>query len=227
MIIEFQNVTYQIPSGETIYKNLDLKLSEHQYFGILGQNGAGKSTLIEMIMGTRKLTSGKINVFGEDTSKVQRQFKNKVFVVAHDISVPGHIQAKDLWNYYKVFYPNYSEELEKRLSALFEIDSKKKFGSLSTGQKVKALLIPAFAAQASLYLFDEVTAVLDPKSRRRFFNFLKEFKTINKCSIFMATNISEDIEVCMDKVLFIDEERNIQIKDVENINTLFDEEDVA
>lgn len=226
MIIEFQNVTYEIPSGETIYKNLDLKLSEHQFFGILGQNGAGKSTLIEMIMGTRKLTSGSIKVFGEDTSIVRRKFKNKIFVVSHDISVPGHITAQDLWSYYRFFYPKYCPDLEVKLAKLFEIDSRKKFGSLSTGQKVKALLIPAFAAHASLYLFDEVTAVLDPKSRKRFFQFLKEFKTINECSIFMATNISEDIECCMDKVLFIDEDRTIQIKDVANINTLF-EEDVA
>ena len=227
MIIEFQNVTYQIPSGEKIYKNLDLKLGDHQYFGILGQNGAGKSTLIEMIMGTRKLTEGKIKVFGEDSNHVQRKQKNRVFVVSHDVSVPGHITTKDLWNFYKFFYPRYDEMLEARLEKLFEIDSRKKFGSLSTGQKVKALLIPAFAAQAELYLFDEVTAVLDPKSRRRFFSFLKEFKLINRCSIFMATNISEDIECCMDKVLFIDEKRNVLIKNVENINSLFDEESAA
>lgn len=224
MIIDFQNVTYQIPSGETIYKDLDLKLSKHQYFGVLGQNGAGKSTLIEMIMGTRKLTNGTIKVFGEDTSCAQRKFKNKIFVVSHDFSVPGSIKAKNLWAYYRFFYPNYSIEIENKLSDLFEIDSNKKFGSLSTGQKVKALLIPAFAAQASLYLFDEVTAVLDPKSRKRFFKFLKEFKTINECTIFMATNISEDIECSMDKVLFIDDTRDILIKDVENINLLFEED---
>lgn len=224
MIIEFQNVTYQIPSGEMIYQNLDLKVSEHKYYGILGQNGAGKSTLIEMIMGTRKLSSGKIKVFGEDASCSQRKLKSKVFVVSHDLSIPGHITTSDLWSFYKFFYPKYSVKLEKRLAKLFEIDSHKKFGSLSTGQKVKALLIPAFAARAELYLFDEVTAVLDPKSRRRFFNFLLEYKSINNCTVFMATNISEDIESCMDKVLFIDEQRNLLIKDVENINSLFDEE---
>lgn len=227
MIVEFQNVTYQIPSGEQIYKNLDLKLCEHEYFGVLGQNGAGKSTLIEMIMGTRKLAQGSIKIFGEDVSRNRREQKNRIFVVSHDVSVPGHITTQDLWNYYQFFYPRYSKKLERKLAGIFEIDSKKKFGSLSTGQKVKALLIPAFAARAELYLFDEVTAVLDPKSRKRFFNFLQEFKTINKCLIFMATNISEDIECCMDKVLFIDENRNILIKDVANIGSLFEEESAA
>lgn len=207
-----------------IYQNLDLKVSEHKYYGILGQNGAGKSTLIEMIMGTRKLSSGKIKVFGEDAARSDRSLKNKIFVVSHDLSIPGHITTRDLWAYYQFFYPKYSVKLQKRLEKLFEIDGKKKFGSLSTGQKVKALLIPAFAARAELYLFDEVTAVLDPRSRRRFFNFLLEYKSINNCTVFMATNISEDIESCMDKVLFIDDDRNLLVKDVQSINSLFDEE---
>lgn len=224
MILEFQNVTYQIPSGELIYKNLNLKVSANEYYGVLGQNGAGKSTLIEMIMGTRKLTTGKINIFGEKADDSYRQHKNKIFVVSHDFAVPGHIASRDLWAFYKFFYPNYSMELQERLSRIFQINEKKKFGSLSTGQKVKSLLVAAFAAKAELYLFDEVTAVLDPKSRRRFFEFLKEFRTLNNCSVFMATNIAEDIQTCMDKVLFIDDNREVKIRDTKDIDALFSEE---
>ncbi len=225
MILEFQNVTYKIPSGELIYKNLNLKVYKNEYYGILGQNGAGKSTLIEMIMGTRKLSAGRIDIFGEKADDSYRKQKHRIFVVSHDFAVPGHIASRDLWAYYKFFYPNYSIELQERLARIFQIDEKKKFGSLSTGQKVKSLLVAAFAAKAELYLFDEVTAVLDPKSRRRFFEFLKEFKTLNDCSVFMATNIAEDIQTCMDKVLFIDDNREVKIKDAQDIESLFYEDD--
>jgi ABC-2 type transport system ATP-binding protein len=227
MIIDFQNVTYAIPNGQMIYKNLNLRVHEKEYYGILGKNGAGKSTLIEMIMGMRKLTEGKIKVFGEDANASNRKNKNKVFVVSHDIIIPGNIKVAEMYQFYDFFYPAYDKEMQDELLGLFEIDPKKKFGALSTGQKIKALLCAAFAAKAELYLFDEVTAVLDPKSRRNFFKFLNDFKGRHNCSVFLATNIAEDLENCMDKVIFIDDDHRVVVKDVANIDSLFDEENEA
>ena len=224
MIIDFKNVSYSIPNGQTIYKDLNLKVYENEYYGVLGKNGAGKSTLIEMIMGARKLETGEIKLFGENVSHSNRTKKNQIFVATHDMEIPGNILVQDLLDYYSYFYPNYSKELEKKLLRDLEVDSKKKFGSLSTGQKVKAVLCAGFAAKVSLYLFDEVTAVLDPKSRRYFFQFLNSFREDHDCSIFLATNIAEDLENCMDKVIFIDDNHRVLIKDVEEIDQLFESE---
>lgn len=221
MIIDFKNVSYSIPNGQEIYKDINLKVYENEYYGILGKNGAGKSTLIEMMMGARKLTSGQIKVFSEDVSASNRTQKHKVFVATHNMEVPGNVGVKDLLDYYAYFYPHYCKETEERLLKDFEIKLDQKFGALSTGQKVKAILIAAFSAKASLYLFDEVTAVLDPKSRHYFFKFLNEFRENHNCSIFLATNIVEDLENCMDKVIFIDDERKILIKDVEELKKIF------
>ena len=110
MVIDFQNVTYAIPNGQMIYKNLNLRVYEKEYYGILGKNGAGKSTLIEMIMGMRKLTEGKIKVFGEDANASNRKNKNKVFVVSHDILIPGNIKVADMFQFYHFFYPHYVQE---------------------------------------------------------------------------------------------------------------------
>lgn len=227
MVIDFQNVTYAIPNGQMIYRNLNLRVYEKEYYGILGKNGAGKSTLIEMIMGMRKLTEGKIKVFGEDANASNRKNKNKVFVVSHDILIPGNIKVLEMFKFYQHFYPNYDQGIQKELLSLFEINPTKKFGALSTGQKIKALLCAAFSAKAELYLFDEVTAVLDPKSRRNFFKYLNKFKHIHNCSVFLATNIAEDLENCMDKVIFIDNDHKVVVKDVSNIDSLFEDDDVA
>ena len=141
MIIDFQNATYTIPNGETLFKSLNFRLFPNEYYGLLGENGAGKSKLIEMIMGLRKLSEGKINVFGEDPSASSRTQKDRIFVLTHDMEVPGFVVVKDLLDYYKTFYPRYSIEIEQELLVLFDIDPKKKFGSLSTGQKIKAFLL--------------------------------------------------------------------------------------
>ncbi len=223
MILEFQNVTYQIPNGETIYKNLNLKLYKNEFYGVLGKNGAGKSTLIEMIMGLRKLSEGKISVFNEDPFNNTRLKKDKTFVVTHDMQVPGNIKVRDLLSYYQFYYPNYSKEIEQEALKIFEINKDKRFGSLSTGQKIKAMLCAAFAARAELYLFDEVTAVLDPKSRRNFFKFLRNFRVYHPCSLILATNIAEDLENAVDKVIFIDDGHKVLLRDVHLIDQLFDD----
>lgn len=225
MILDFQNVTYSIPNGATIYRNLNIKIFKGEYYGVLGKNGAGKSTLIEMIMGLRRLAEGRIFAFGEDPSSSSRKNKDKIFVVTHDMLIPGGIVVKDMFKFYQYFYPNYSVEIEKQLLDLFEIDKDKKFGSLSTGQKIKAMLCTAFAARAELYLFDEVTAVLDPKSRRNFFKFVKQFRVYHNCAMLLATNISEDLENSVDKVIFVDDNHKVVIKDVKEIDSLFDDKD--
>ncbi|MBD67061.1 MAG: hypothetical protein CME62_17800 [Halobacteriovoraceae bacterium] len=227
MILDFQNVSYCIPNGQSIYENLNLKVHHNEYYGVLGKNGAGKTTLIEMIMGMRKLKTGNIYAFGEDVNHTGRKNKHKIFVVTHDMQVPGNIILKDLFKFYAYFYPQYDKEIEAQLVELFELDASKKFGTLSTGQKIKAFLCAAFAARAQLYLFDEVTAVLDPKSRYNFFKFLNQYRDINDCSVFLATNIAEDLENCMDKVLFIDDDHNVLVKDTHDINKLFGEKESA
>ncbi len=225
MIIDFQNVSYSIPNGQPIYKNLTLKVFKNDYFGILGKNGAGKSTLIEMIMGMRKLDAGKIFVFGEDPNDSTRLQKNRIFIVTHDMLIPSHIAVKDMLKFYQYFYPKYDLETESYLLNLFEIDRNKKFGALSTGQKIKAMLIAAFSAKAELYLFDEVTAVLDPKSRRNFFKYLNKFREEHECALLLATNIAEDLHNSVQKVIFIDDHHKVKVRPIELLDELFDEGD--
>ncbi len=43
MILDFQNVSYQIPNGDLIYDNLNFKLFDNEFYGVLGKNGSGKT----------------------------------------------------------------------------------------------------------------------------------------------------------------------------------------
>ncbi len=225
-MVIFKNVLYQIPNGEVIYHDLDVKIGDGEFYGVLGKNGAGKSTLIEIIMGLRKISSGKVVVFGENPESNYRTQKHRIFVVTHDMMVPSNITIGKLLDYYAFFYPNYDREIEKELLDLFEINPKKKFGTLSTGQKIKALLCAAFAARCELYLMDEVTAVLDPKSRRNFFKYLKVFREKHQCSLLLATNIAEDLYQSVDHVIFIDSSHKVIVTEVEKLDSLFELDDV-
>lgn len=231
MIIRLKDVTYKIPNGHVVYEKLNFELYLGEFVGVLGKNGAGKTTLIDLLMGFRPITEGEITVFHEDPMHTSRRNKKEIFVLSHDIQIQSSHSVKNYLEFTRFFYENYSLEIEKDLLEYFSINPDVKMGSLSTGQKVKAQIVAAMASQPKLFLMDEVTAVLDPESRKMFFTLLKKLKAEKKCSLMMATNIAEDLNGIVDKVLFIDH-KHADTHPVSEIEHLFNldiesEEDTA
>ncbi len=67
-MLELKNVTYiaEDDTTKTIIKDLNLTIDDKKFIVITGPNGGGKSTLAKLIMGVKKVTSGKIYFNGED-----------------------------------------------------------------------------------------------------------------------------------------------------------------
>lgn len=220
MLIKLKDVNYQIPNGDTVYENLNFELYLGEFFGVLGKNGAGKTTLIDLLMGYRPITSGSIEVMGEDPMNMSRNCKKDIFILSHDINIQSSHSVENYLEFTRFFYENYDRVKEKELLDYFGINPTVKIGSLSTGQKVKAQIIAAISARPKLFLMDEVTAVLDPESRKHFFVLLKALHQEKNCSLIMATNIAEDLNGVVDKVLFIDH-KHADVHDVSEIEHLF------
>ena len=49
--------------------DLDLTVSQGEFFGFIGPNGAGKSTTIRTLLGLIAPTSGRSAIFGKDVTK--------------------------------------------------------------------------------------------------------------------------------------------------------------
>lgn len=209
MLVKLRDVNYCVPNGDSIYEELNLELHLGDFFGVLGKNGAGKTTLMDLLTGYRPITSGEISVLGENPNSTKRRNKNQIFVLSHDIQIQQSHKVENYLEFTSYFYPNYDRKIEQKLLEFFDLDRNAKFGALSTGQKVKAQIVAAFSSRVQLILMDEVTAVLDPESRMRFFEVLKDVKERKDCSIIMATNIAEDLNGIVDKVLFIDRKKAI------------------
>src|SRR5580704_3706715 len=73
--ISIQNLTkvYPIPfKRETVtaVNDLSLTVEPGQVYGLLGPNGSGKSTTLKIILGLVSPTSGRTEIFGQDSSRV-------------------------------------------------------------------------------------------------------------------------------------------------------------
>lgn len=203
-LISVENMSYTIPYGVDVLKNISFSLYEGEFLGVLGRNGVGKTTLIDLILGIRSCTSGTINVLGENPTENGRRHLNSVCFLSQDSIIKGSISIEQYLKFYASLYPTYSIEQELFLLDFFSLDKKTQVGALSTGQKKKIQAVAALSAFPKIILIDEITAVLDPETRDQLFRVLLHLKEKNGLSIVLATNIAEDLVSRADKILFID-----------------------
>lgn len=202
-IISLDHVSYTIPYGDTILEDIDFTLAEGQFLGILGHNGTGKTTLLDIILGNKQISTGRVDVLGENPHSADRKNKQDIAFLSQDVTIKGDLSIHDFFKFHSAFYPNYSKEDELTLLETFGLTRELKVGALSTGQQKKVQIVAGLATRPKLILIDEITAVLDPEARDIFFKELIKAKEKYSPAILLATNIAEDLIGNADRVLFI------------------------
>ena len=127
--------------------------------GLLGRNGAGKTTLMRIVTGQEFPTSGAIRVFGQAPAENDAVLRRMVFVreeQAYPDFRVGHAIRVASW-----FYPNWDQELARRLLADSDLPPGRRIKKLSRGMRSAVGITIGLAARAELTLFDEPYAGLD------------------------------------------------------------------
>jgi len=219
-LISIENLSYTVPYGETILKDINLELGAGEFLGLLGHNGSGKTTLIDIILGNRGYTGGSIKILDEDPHNAERKNKKDIVYLSQDVQIRGDVTIKEFLKFHSAFYPNYSTEIQSHLLDVFDITPDQKVGVLSTGQQKKVQVVAGLSAKPKLIIIDEITAVMDPETRDIFFRELMATNIDHNSSIILATNIAEDLVDRANKVLFIENQTGV-IHDSKDIMKLF------
>lgn len=64
-LIETEQLT-KIYGKQVVVDSVNLHVRKGRIYGLLGRNGAGKTTIMKMILGLASITSGEVNVFGQN-----------------------------------------------------------------------------------------------------------------------------------------------------------------
>lgn len=220
MVISIKNLSYYFPTNHLVFENMSLDINEGEFWGILGRNGAGKSTLIDLIMGIKFPTAGKITILGRNSNNKIGNHLDEVVFLSQDINLKGDSTVEDCLNFHSKFYSKYSKNIENEMLIYFQLKKDSKIGALSTGQQKKVQIVAGFSSNTKIIIIDEITAVLDPETRHHFFIKLQELNKKYKKTILLATNIAEDLTRVADKILYINNFHG-EIVDPQNINNLF------
>lgn len=194
--------------------NIDLTVTEGDFFGFIGPNGAGKSTTIRILTGLISQTSGTAKIFGKDAGKTE--------VLADIVYMPSEANFYHGMKVREVI--KYSAELRKRncsketarLCERLELDVNKKISELSLGNRKKVSIVCALQHKPRLCILDEPTSGLDPLMQREFYAILEE-RNAEGATIFLSSHILSEIQRYCKRAAVIREGRLLVCDRVENL----------
>ena len=82
---------------------IDLQVGEGEVVAVLGPNGAGKTTTIEMLLGLRAPTSGRVRVFGADPTSAA--VRGRVGAMLQDTDAPESLTVAEMVDLVAAYYP--------------------------------------------------------------------------------------------------------------------------
>ena len=186
--------------------SFDVKKGE--LFGLLGPNGAGKTTTINILCGLLKPTEGSYIVGGYDLKKDLNKVKELISVCPQEAAVFPFLTGKENIEYFGNMHMMSKEKINARteellkLLGLFEA-SGRKAKEYSGGMKRQLNLIVALINEPDILFLDEPTVGMDPRVRRRTWEFINSINEQNR-TIVLTTHYIEEAEALCDRVAIID-----------------------
>ena len=198
-------------------ESVDLSVKEGEWFGFIGPNGAGKSTTIRTLLGLIKPTRGETKVNGMGSWLMKDKIMKDVGYLPSEAIFYPEMTVKETLDYALSFFGNKDGRRQKELCQRFQLDTKRKIGELSYGNRKKVGIVSALQHSPSLLILDEPTGGLDPLMQREFFNLLEEEHKNGK-TIFMSSHILSEIEHHAQTAAFIRDGKIILKKEVSELS---------
>jgi ABC-2 type transport system ATP-binding protein len=190
-----------------VLDGLDLRLHDGAVTVLLGGNGAGKSTLLRVLLGVLRPRAGTVRVFGKDPLKAHRAVLERIGYVPDVPDCPAWMTARDLFRFLRPQYSTWNDAHCGELAEQLAVPLRTKFGAMSRGQGMKAMLVAALAPEPELLLLDEPFAGLDPLVREQVLQGVLGALREGERTVLCATHELEIASRIADRVAVLDQGR--------------------
>lgn len=208
-IISVQNLSVRYGTVEAL-KDVSIELLPGRIVGVIGMNGSGKSSLYSAIMGSVKVASGIVRLFGEDPAAARKQ--NLVSYVPQSeavdwdfpISVSGVVMTG---RYGRMGFTRRASSADREAVAhalervgLTDL-AHRQIGELSGGQRKRVFVARGIAQEASLLLLDEPFAGVDKASEYMIIDLLRSLADEGRGIVISTHDLAGVPELCDEVVL--------------------------
>ena len=193
--LEVRDLSFSYSAGETVLKNVSLRINKGEMVSIVGRNGAGKSTLSSLICGFHTPDSGQILLNGSDIAplSIKERGEQIGFVMQSPnqmISKPMIREEVGLGLAVRGVAP---EEINQRVDETLKICGLYPFrnwpvNALSFGQKKRVTIASILIMNPQILILDEPTAGQDYAHYTEIMEFLRRINRDLGITILMITH---------------------------------------
>ena len=206
-VIRVENLTKKY-NDFTAVNHISFEVEKGTMLGFLGVNGAGKTTVINMLATLLTPDEGSGKICGETLGKGNREIRRKIGIVYQQNCLDDILTVRENLICRGIIHGASKVEAKRQCQKLSEILKlgdilKKKFKTLSGGQKRRAEIAAALMHTPELLFLDEPTTGLDPATRKDVWSIIEELRKNEKMTVFLTTHYMEEAADA-DKIIILD-----------------------
>ncbi|MFE4108172.1 energy-coupling factor ABC transporter ATP-binding protein [Almyronema epifaneia] len=207
--LKVTRLAYAYPDCPAVLQGIDLSIATGERVGLIGPNGAGKTTLFLSICGVLAPQSGQVQLFGQPVQP--GRFRPEIGLVFQNPSDQLFSLSVEEDVAFGPTNMGFScEAIEERvcealqLTGVFDLRHRPPH-HLSGGERRMVAIASVLAMRPQLVIYDEPSANLDMRSRRRLIRFLQ---AASQTILVSSHDLELVLEVC-DRVILLDQGRII------------------
>ena len=209
-IIKTENLGFTYDDGDETtvdipaLSGVNIQIERGEYVAVLGHNGSGKSTLAKLLNMILTLTVGKIYIDGVDIT-AEDFTEDDVFNIRRKIGMvfqnPDNQLVATIVEEDVAFGPENlglpREEIRNRVDSSLELVGMTDYArhaphKLSGGQKQRVAIAGIIAMRPEVIIFDESTAMLDPRGRREVVDIMERLNKDEGITVLNITHYMEE-----------------------------------
>jgi ABC-2 type transport system ATP-binding protein len=193
----------------TAVKGISFEIQKGEIFSLLGPNGAGKTTTISMISGLLAPTSGDASIGGFSITRQPLEAKRLLGVVPQEIALYPTLTARQNLEFFGRMYGLGGKELTRRVDAMLDFVELRdrqsdRIETFSGGMKRRINIAAGLLHDPQVIYMDEPTVGIDPQSRRRILDTVKQLREQRSMTVLYTTHLMEEAQELSDRVGIID-----------------------
>jgi ABC-2 type transport system ATP-binding protein len=194
--------------------HLSLDVYQGDIFGLLGPNGSGKTTLINCMLALLRYDSGQIKILGQPMTPGSYEIKQQIGLVPQNPTVYNELTVYENIDYFTSLYVSDKAKRSQLVEEAIEFvqlgDFRKTLPQKLSGGLLRRLnLACGIAHKPRLLFLDEPTVAVDPQSRNRILEGIKELNR-QGTTIVYTTHYMEEVEMICNRLAILDHGKVLQ-----------------